>query len=267
MNLQLLNYAEIYYQLNGFKKIEVPWTVNKEISDLTKPPLRRDFILEGKVLVGSAEQSFLDMFFANQIKKGRYVSTTPCFRDEEVLDDLHHQYFLKTELIQIGDVSFRSLQEIIGTAIGFFSQFIPVEIVKLDEESFDIYSLKSHIELGSYGIHRFSLNGQKIEYIFATGCAVPRLSTVIEKEKKIGYHQDLAIPKTSVGSILKVFEEVHELQDALLQKEKVLAICELADLVGAIEIYLKQNKTNLSLHDLQKMSCLTKRAFKVGSRY
>jgi|WetSurMetagenome_2_1015567.scaffolds.fasta_scaffold70102_1 hypothetical protein len=266
MNLQLLNNAEIYYQLNGFKKIEAPWTVKKEISDLTKPPQRRDFLLEGEVLVGSAEQSFLDLYFSNRLQDGRYVSTTPCFRDEEVLDDLHRQYFLKTELIQIGNVNLRSLQEIITIALGFFSQFIPVDVIKLDEESFDIYSKKSHIELGSYGIRRFSLNGQKIEYIFATGCAVPRLSSVIKKEKKIGYHQDLAIPKTSVGSILKVFEEVHELQDAVLQKQKVLALCELADLVGAIDLYLKENKTNLSLHDLQKMSRLTRRAFKVGSR-
>lgn len=79
----------------------------------------------------------------------------------------------------------------------------------------------------------------------------------------MGYHiKD--IEKGKLGEFSKIREEFEELQDANEQKSSVLEICELADLLGAIEAYAK--KWNLSLEDLNKMKESTKKAFEDGSR-
>jgi len=77
----------------------------------------------------------------------------------------------------------------------------------------------------------------------------------------MGYHKR-EITKGEIGEYSKVKEEFDELTDAWEQNNSVLIICELTDLVGAIEEYAK--KFNLSLGDLKRFSDLTKSAFKEG---
>ena len=79
----------------------------------------------------------------------------------------------------------------------------------------------------------------------------------------MGYHKR-KIAKGEIGEYSKIKEEFEELTDAHEQKNKVLIICELTDLVGAIEEYAK--KFNLTLEDLKSFSDLTKSAFKEGKR-
>jgi phosphoribosyl-ATP pyrophosphohydrolase len=79
----------------------------------------------------------------------------------------------------------------------------------------------------------------------------------------MGYHKR-EIEKGVIGELSKVKEEFEELTDAEEQKCKGLIICELCDLVGAIEEYAK--KYNLTLEDLKHFSDLTKSAFKEGKR-
>jgi len=79
----------------------------------------------------------------------------------------------------------------------------------------------------------------------------------------MGYHKRI-IKKGIIGEFSKVREEFEELTDAEEQKCKGLIICELTDLVGAIEEYAK--KYNLTLEDLKQFSDLTKSAFKEGKR-
>ncbi len=79
----------------------------------------------------------------------------------------------------------------------------------------------------------------------------------------MGYHLK-EIQKGTLGEFSKIKEEFEELMDANEQKNSVLEICELADLLGAIEAYAK--KWNLSLGDLNKMKESTKKAFEDGSR-
>ena len=79
----------------------------------------------------------------------------------------------------------------------------------------------------------------------------------------MGYHKK-KIPKGVLGEYSKVLEEFEELSDAYEQDNKVLIICELTDLIGAIEEYAK--KFNLSISDLISFSDLTKKAFKEGNR-
>lgn len=79
----------------------------------------------------------------------------------------------------------------------------------------------------------------------------------------MGYH-NVKIEKGAIGEYSKIKEEFDELTDAVQQDCKGLIICELCDLVGAIEEYAK--KYNLKIEDLKQFSDLTKRAFKDGSR-
>ena len=79
----------------------------------------------------------------------------------------------------------------------------------------------------------------------------------------MGYH-NVKIEKGVLGEYSKIREEFDELTDAVQQDCKGLIICELCDLVGAIEEYAK--KYNLNIEDLKQFSDLTKRSFRDGSR-
>ena len=63
----------------------------------------------------------------------------------------------------------------------------------------------------------------------------------------------------------KIQEEIQELEDAASQNAKVLIICELCDLIGAIEAYAGK-QFNLTLDDLIKMKDMTKESFLEGKR-
>lgn len=79
----------------------------------------------------------------------------------------------------------------------------------------------------------------------------------------MGYHQR-EIKKGTLGEFSKIREEIEELLDAHQQGIKMLELCELCDLFGAIEAYIAKN--NLTLEDLIKMKNLTKSAFESGDR-
>jgi NTP pyrophosphatase (non-canonical NTP hydrolase) len=79
----------------------------------------------------------------------------------------------------------------------------------------------------------------------------------------MAYHK-IEIEKGTLGEFSKIKEEFQELEDAVSQNHPVLEICELCDLIGAIEMYA--NKFNLSLKDLIKMKESNKNAFLSGKR-
>lgn len=81
-----------------------------------------------------------------------------------------------------------------------------------------------------------------------------------------GYHLT-SIEKGVIGESSKLLEEVLELIDAEQQDCKLMALLELADLVGAIELYLAKHAPSFSLNDLIKMSAITRRAFENGHRH
>lgn len=78
-----------------------------------------------------------------------------------------------------------------------------------------------------------------------------------------GYHR-VPIKKGTLGEISKIQEELDELADAEHQGVRILMMCELADLYGALRAYAK--KYNLKMSDLHDMAKLTRHAFKTGVR-
>lgn len=80
----------------------------------------------------------------------------------------------------------------------------------------------------------------------------------------MGYHRNV-ITKGVLGEFSKIQEEFDELVDAHEQNAKILELCELSDLYGAIDAYVKA-KFNLTVIDVAQMSRLTESAFKDGHR-
>lgn len=81
----------------------------------------------------------------------------------------------------------------------------------------------------------------------------------------MGYHKR-KIKKGKYGKFSKIREEFEEFQDALEQNNKVMALVELSDLIGAIEKYVENKFPGISINDLIIMNRATKSAFTEGSR-
>jgi hypothetical protein len=169
-----LNRSIDFYENKGFKRIEVPWTVTKAISAITKPDGKTDWEIVGKdkVLLASGEQGFLYLYLKGFLPKGRFQSTTACFR-EEPFDQTHSKYFIKNELIITDEVNNKSLVDIINLAKEFYESELgtSVDLVKT-EFGFDLEV--NGIEIGSYGIR----SCEYLEWIYGTGCPEPRFSMV-----------------------------------------------------------------------------------------
>lgn len=185
INYHIIADANTYYPNLGYIPIEVPWTVTKEISDITKPIDKKDFALiheNNKVLVASAEQSFLYQYSKGFLPKGKFMSTSPCFRFENY-DSWHHKQFIKTEIIITDVVSENMLKKLITQAFKFFSRHLPQEYlskVQTSNSSWDINF--NNIELGSYGFRSCNF----LNWIYGTGVAEPRLSLTINNFKLHG---------------------------------------------------------------------------------
>ena len=80
----------------------------------------------------------------------------------------------------------------------------------------------------------------------------------------MGYHKREIIIKGVLGDTSKIKEELDELEEALEQDNKILALCEIADLYGAIEAVAE--RLGVNMEDVQKMAAATKRAFQCGDR-
>lgn len=76
----------------------------------------------------------------------------------------------------------------------------------------------------------------------------------------------MPIAKGQVGELSKIQEELFELKDAIAQGSKIMAIVELSDLYGAIELYIEKHFPDFSMEDLKTMSNITRRVFENGDR-
>ena len=177
-----------FYRKLGYKYIEVPWIVSESTSSITTPKGRKNFKTFMGNLVASGEQSFLEI---RSHLLGRYVCVTPCFRDENEVNDLCRNYFMKVELIDVKP-KFPDLSSkmIMMDAFKFFQRYGKVSI-EITDEGMDLKM--NEIEIGSYGFRSKKANYKgkdfligidwsdpytKDEFVWAygTGCAEPRLS-------------------------------------------------------------------------------------------
>ena len=163
------------YEDLGYKYIDVPWFTTEKIVNITLPPGKKAFHINGDYLVGSAEQSFLHLIINHDLKNGKYVAATPCFRDDEI-DEYHQKCFFKIELINYSN-SYRfdnfDLMNIISDAQTTLSSLTSKTIESLKTNS-GVDLTINNVEIGSYGIRRFS----NFNWIYGTGLAEPRFSSL-----------------------------------------------------------------------------------------
>lgn len=165
-----------FYQTN-FNLIKVPMCVGFESILHTLPkgriPLLRDNSddpQECTYYVGSAEQSFIEMYSQGKIGKGYYAAITPCQRNEQE-DETHFTIFLKLELIIIGH---HCLPEMLSHVKMFLeSEDIDWKVVPSDNKETEVDIEVNNIEVGSYGIN---VMPDGTPYTYGTGIAEPRLS-------------------------------------------------------------------------------------------
>jgi hypothetical protein len=81
----------------------------------------------------------------------------------------------------------------------------------------------------------------------------------------MGYHER-DIPQGILGDRSKVIEEMTELLDSVEQDNPVMALIEMADLIGALEMHLEKYHPSITLKDLITMKDRTRKAFESGSR-
>lgn len=202
----LINYSRIAlaqqaYEEKGYRNVATPWLVSRNAIFATLPTEARCLETELGCPVGSGEQGFMEVMLRPGIMSGKYQTTTPCFRDERVVDELHHRWFMKTELIWVRPhFGLKlALEEVVSDALwtlkklsGLKLQIVPTSL------GFDINY--ENIELGSYGIRKIR-NEPDTHWIYGTGLAEPRMSVAINKFKFP--REEVALPgEQSVEEVL-----------------------------------------------------------------
>lgn len=166
-----------YYTNLGYKYIEVPWIVSRDSMKITAPDNSqyRYFSTFMGDLVASGEQSFLEI---RNTLNGKYCCVTPCFRNENPVTDLTRNWFMKVELINANpkEDEDSAIMSIIDDAYSFFERYGKVKVVRTFNE-FDIEM--NNIEIGSYEAREI----RNFHWIYGTGCAEPRLSQAINRER------------------------------------------------------------------------------------
>lgn len=172
----LIAEAVNFYKKIGYTYIETSWFCNSEALSVTLPKDKNGIkawhpVSEFGYLVGSAEQSFIQMMLEGKLPKGLYCAATPCFRDDAI-DELHFNTFFKVELIEVSPInSGMTVPLMISDAREFMEEHTnqAIELVKTDVG----YDLNiNNIEVGSYGYRKY----KDINWIYGTGLALPRFS-------------------------------------------------------------------------------------------
>jgi len=179
----LIGEALKFYQSRNYEYIEVPWFVEHNISNITRPVECHDIVIsdgrEEYSFIASAEQSFLQLAKENKLYYGKkYCAITPCFRDEKEITEISRSYFMKLELFYFDKniIQFNHL-----SLMEDFKEFAKIKGLSVKEKQtdvgFDIES-ESGIELGSYGMRRYD----HLTWSYGTGIAEPRFNMSLKNE-------------------------------------------------------------------------------------
>ena len=275
IDYKLLSFAIDYYKGNGFEYIETPWIVDYENCIATAPDNEPGYAVEvnppnsnnplKEYLVCSAEQGFVQMFKEHLLSSNtRYCSVSPCFRYEDDTE-IHSKEFIKLELFLYSfnyDEAKKHVLTLLNLAYDFIQSHIDhnVIVVKNSDVAFDIVTA-DNLELGSYGLRTID---SRAYIVYGTGLALPRASLAFELSNK-GYHVS-PVPRGKPSESSKILEEVYELIDAEKQNNKIMQLCELGDIVAAVDMYIKKYHHGITLDDVLEMAKVTDRAFKSGRR-
>lgn len=183
--------AQEFYSKKGYTYVETPWAVPSSIAQMTLPQGARPIALttanNDGILVGSAEQGFLELFYTlGRMHYNRHnplFSISPCFRGEaEVLPGVTQLAFMKVELFCATNVP-----GVMDMLRADAEQFMTIEGAQLDrkqtEEGIDL--MCGNYEVGSFGRRKVNSPDFELHWVYGTGLAEPRFSAAIEAQKQI----------------------------------------------------------------------------------
>lgn len=174
----LLGEACNYYKELGYKQIETPWMVSPEANGSTYEG-DTDFayaLKNGKELVCSAEQGFVQMWMGGKLKLEKmYYSVSPCFRGDH-LDTTHSNWFMKLELCCFSKTA-EPYSRMLSDAMNCFDEVGHVMTTIVGTDS-TIDLMYGDLELGSYGARKMC-DGVFLNY--GTGIALPRFTLAQER--------------------------------------------------------------------------------------
>lgn len=173
------------WQAQGAVYIDVPWVAEARFVQGTRPEWAhgQDITTPHGQLLASGEQAMCAMMAQGQLVPGqRYIGWTPCFRDEEVFDDLHHFYFIKAEIFEPLSASAdpqAATLDLVEQAREMFERWAQpikpdavVAVVPMFDDQWDIEI--DGVEVGSYGVR--CVPGTQQRYVYGTALAEPRFS-------------------------------------------------------------------------------------------
>ncbi len=187
-SLKLLEESIHYWQKQGYAFVDLPWIVEEHYTAVTRPPGGKEVPTVYGNLVASGEQSFLKLFTENVLPQARgYIGWTPCFRDEPVLDALHHFYFLKSEVFvprPTEAAAFEELPLLLTLQTAFFEELIrslsthQAPVVREIISTHQVDLCLNGIEIGSYGVRAY----EGCWYLYGTALALPRFTAAMEHD-------------------------------------------------------------------------------------
>jgi hypothetical protein len=163
-----------FYRSKGFVELDMPWHASRAVSAMTCPEPDRMYAFHDDVLVGSAEQSFMQAQRDGLLSAGRFVTLTPCFRNEPRITATHQRYFMKVELYEAGAPKGDVAMEFAALAREFMrgETDAHVDVIETDIG----YDLEiGRVEVGSYS----SRNIGGMQWTCGTGLAEPRFSVAV----------------------------------------------------------------------------------------
>lgn len=169
----LLSRAKDYYSGLGYNYVETPWIADIEAVAATYHSPRFD--VDGGCLVGSGEQGLLQLAHQGKITPGKWMTISPCFRDEPVYDNLHQKQFIKLELMRLGDYTDSSF-EMVAEAADLFRMLRPNCLFHMVSTSEGVDLEHRGVEVGSYGWRGAVIYGRRYCWTYGTGLALPRFS-------------------------------------------------------------------------------------------
>lgn len=176
--LQNLAEAQRFYERRGYRNVDVPWIVDPRVDDELRPKDRNPLVIpHSGHLPGSGEEGLVQLALDGWLRAGKYQTITPCWRLEPKFDETHLPYFLKLELIKIGDNDYR---ELCDAAQEFMSLDVKVRsVASADGVGRDLEDLRG-MELGSYGFRAAA----GVVWSYGTGLAEPRYSMAQERDSR-----------------------------------------------------------------------------------
>lgn len=291
---QNISDAVSYYQENGFTYVEVPWIVDERYNLLSCKDDNKILYCAEKekiekkefpTLVGSAEQSFLSILKELEQHKD-YVAVSPCFRPQDNSPErFSYPYFMKVELFSWFAISKKEMTEnslgepnkikaanhfvtYIAFAEDLFHRFgVNTSVEYISKQQSDLVTKKEKVEMGSYGYRIVNVDNEPCVICYGTGLAEPRFSNFIEETFKPSYHKK-PILKGDYGKSSKIIEEVREYEEAVRENATLVALCELADIKGAVDALIEKflREHVISKQAIERFSRQTRESFSIGKR-